>query len=68
MVARRRSETDRRQVMVSLTDRGRELLAAKRAVWDQVWRELLDHHSAADLAAAARVMHDIGGLLDSLGR
>jgi DNA-binding MarR family transcriptional regulator len=68
MVARRRSETDRRQVNVSLTDRGAKLLEAKRAVWEQRWREMLEHHGDADLAAAARVMHDVAGLLDSLGR
>lgn len=68
MVARRRSEADRRQVIVSLTDSGRSCLDAKRAMWEQRWRELLGRHSDGDLAAAARVMHDIGGLLDSLGR
>jgi DNA-binding MarR family transcriptional regulator len=68
MVTRRRSATDRRQVIVALSDHGRECLDTKRAVWEQRWREMLDHHSDADLAAAARVMHDIGGLLDSLGR
>ena len=68
MVARRRSETDRRQVIVSLTERGRACLDAKRAAWDQRWQEMLDHHSEDELAAAARVMRDIGGLLDSLGR
>jgi DNA-binding MarR family transcriptional regulator len=68
MVSRRRSETDRRQVIVSLTDQGREHLVRKRAVWDAAWRELADRHSAAELATAAAVMHDIAGLLDSLGR
>jgi MarR family transcriptional regulator, organic hydroperoxide resistance regulator len=68
MVARRRSEADRRQVFVSLTDSGRELLAAKRATWEKTWQELLEHHSDAELATAARVMRDVAGLLDSLGR
>jgi DNA-binding MarR family transcriptional regulator len=68
MVARRRSEEDRRQVIVSLTDRGRELLAAKRVMWERTWRELLEHHSDAELATAASVMRDVAGLLDSLGR
>lgn len=68
MVSRRRSETDRRQVAVSLTDKGRACLTRKRAVWDGAWHALTEHHSDADLAAAAAVMHDIAGLLDSLGR
>ena len=68
MVARRRSETDRRQVIVSLTDDGRELLATKRAFWEQAWLEMLSHHSDDELSTTARVMHDLAGLLDSLGR
>jgi DNA-binding MarR family transcriptional regulator len=68
MVSRRRSEADRRQVIVSLTGEGRECLARKREVWDRAWRELTERHSDADLATAAAVMHDIAGLLDSLGR
>jgi MarR family transcriptional regulator, organic hydroperoxide resistance regulator len=68
MVARRRSESDRRQVIVSLTARGRELLEAKRTFWEQSWQQMLEHHSEDELAAAARVMHDVAGLLDSLGR
>jgi MarR family transcriptional regulator, organic hydroperoxide resistance regulator len=68
MVSRRRSETDRRQVIVSLTGKGRECLARKRAHWDERWRELTERHSDAELATAAAVMHDIAGLLDSLGR
>jgi DNA-binding MarR family transcriptional regulator len=68
MVSRRRSETDRRQVIVSLTERGRDCLAVKRAAWDRRWQEMLGAHSDAELAAAARVMRDIGGLLDSIGR
>jgi DNA-binding MarR family transcriptional regulator len=68
MVARRRSETDRRQVIVSLTDRGRELLDAKRASWQQHWSEMLSHHSEDELQAAARVMRDVAALLASLGR
>jgi MarR family transcriptional regulator, organic hydroperoxide resistance regulator len=68
MVARRRSETDRRQVIVSLTDGGRELMDAKRSFWNQTWRAMLDDHSDDELTAAARVMHDVAGMLDSLGR
>jgi DNA-binding MarR family transcriptional regulator len=68
MVSRRRSETDRRQVIVSLTDKGRACLARKRETWDEAWRGLTEHHSDEQLAAAAAVMHDIAGLLDSLGR
>jgi DNA-binding MarR family transcriptional regulator len=68
MVTRRRSEEDRRQVIVSLTDAGREKLAVKRAFWEERWSELLAGHSEEELAAAVRVMRSMSGLLDSLGR
>jgi MarR family transcriptional regulator, organic hydroperoxide resistance regulator len=67
-VTRRRSETDRRQVLVSLTGAGRERLAAKRAAWQSRWLEMLDHHPDEDIAAGVRVMRDVAGILDSLGR
>jgi MarR family transcriptional regulator, organic hydroperoxide resistance regulator len=68
MVTRRRSEEDRRQVIVSLTAAGREKLAAKRAFWEERWEALLAEHSEEELAAAVRVMRSVSGLLDSLGR
>jgi DNA-binding MarR family transcriptional regulator len=68
MVTRRRSEEDRRQVIVSLTATGREKLAAKRAFWEERWEALLAEHTEEELAAAVRVMRSVGGLLDSLGR
>jgi DNA-binding MarR family transcriptional regulator len=67
-VTRRRSETDRRQVLVALTDAGRERLAAKHAAWQGRWLEMLDEHPDEDVAAAVRVMRDVAGLLDSLSR
>ena len=68
MVRRRRSETDRRQVLVTLTDAGREQVAAKRAAWEQRWRTALGAHSDEEVEAALRVMRTIAGVLDELGR
>jgi MarR family transcriptional regulator, organic hydroperoxide resistance regulator len=68
MIARRRSEEDRRQVIVTLTATGREKLAAKRARWEAYWQELLAGHSDAELQAAASVMRTISGMLDGIGR
>jgi len=68
MVVRRRSSEDRRQVIVSLTDAGREKLAVKREFWEQRWLQMLAEHSEEELAAAVRVMRGVSGLLDSLGR
>jgi MarR family transcriptional regulator, organic hydroperoxide resistance regulator len=67
-VTRRRSETDRRQVLVALTDAGRERLAAKRQRWDAVWQAALEHHPEAEVSAAAGVMRTIAQVLDGLGR
>jgi DNA-binding MarR family transcriptional regulator len=67
-VTRRRSEEDRRQVIVSLTDRGREKLAAKRDAWVEKWRAALGELSEDELASAAHVMRTIAGFLDTLGR
>src|ERR1700754_365826 len=44
MITRRRSETDRRQVIVGVTDAGREKVAAKRAIWENLWQESLAGH------------------------
>ena len=67
-VTRRRSEEDRRQVNVRLTDRGREKLAEKRGAWEDKWRAALGDLPDDDLASAARVMRTIAGLLEAVGR
>jgi MarR family transcriptional regulator, organic hydroperoxide resistance regulator len=66
IVNRRRSDRDRRSVLVSLTASGRELLEAKRERWRSMWREHLEGFPPEDLAAAARVLRGISGLLDEL--
>ena len=67
VITRRRSQTDRRQVIVALTDAGREVVAAKRARWERYWNEGLAKHSEEELQAAARVMSTIADTLDSVG-
>jgi len=68
MILRLRSETDRRQVIVSLTERGHEEVAAKRAIWERIWRDGLQAHDDAELEAAARIMRTIAALLDGIVR
>ena len=68
MIERRRSDRDRRQVIVSLTDAGHETLAAKRAKIEQRTAELLAQYDEEELDAAIRVMRSLAELLDSLGR
>ena len=67
-IRRRRSETDRRQVIVTLTEAGRETVAAKRAMWERHWHEALAEHTDEELLAAARVMRTIAGILDGIGK
>jgi DNA-binding MarR family transcriptional regulator len=66
IVTRRRSDRDRRSVLVSLTASGREMLADKRELWRSIWREHLGAFQPEDLDAAARVLRGIAGLLDDL--
>ena len=66
MITRRRSETDRRQVIVRMTDAGQEKLKAKRALWERYWHDALAEHSEAELLAAARVMSTIATMLDQI--
>ena len=67
VITRRRSETDRRQVIVRVTDAGQEKLKAKRALWEQMWEDGLAEHSEEELLAAASVMRTIAGVLDQVG-
>jgi DNA-binding MarR family transcriptional regulator len=68
MVERRRSETDRRQVIVRLTPAGRERLHERKRAWTQHWENCLGDHSDEELEAAARVFHTMAAMLDAVGR
>ena len=68
LVTRRRSAEDRRQVLVSLTEKGREKVEAKRDAWIAKFLEAVGEHSDEELLAAVRVMRTVGGFLDTLGR
>ena len=48
--------------------RAHEEVAAKRAAWEQIWRDGLQAHDDAELEAAARIMRTIAALLDGIGR
>ena len=67
MVTRRRSETDRRQVIVALTPAGRERLEERRAAWQARWAERMSHHSEEELETAARVSRTLAAMLDEIG-
>jgi DNA-binding MarR family transcriptional regulator len=66
IVERARSASDRRVVVVSLTESGRALLAEKRERWRARGREALAGVSEKDLHAAADVMRRMAAMLDDL--
>jgi DNA-binding MarR family transcriptional regulator len=66
LISRERSETDRRCVLVSLTDAGHVVLDDAKQRWRARWDEALHDVPADDLAAAAGVMRAIAELLDEL--
>jgi DNA-binding MarR family transcriptional regulator len=66
IVSRSRSTTDRRVTIVSLTPKGRKLLADKSAKWRSMWKDRLEGYSDSELDVAARVICEIGELMDSL--
>jgi DNA-binding MarR family transcriptional regulator len=68
IIERRRAAHDRRVVLVTLTEQGRELVAAKRDAWRARATQALDGIGDADLHAAADVMRRMAALLDDLQR
>jgi DNA-binding MarR family transcriptional regulator len=66
LVDRTRSVRDRRVVTCSLTSRGHELIAARRAEFERRWLDALAEFSTAELKAAAEVMDRLHGMLDDL--
>jgi DNA-binding MarR family transcriptional regulator len=66
LVVRRRSDVDRRSVLVTLTPEGQALLDRKRAEWRARWDEVLEEIDAADIATAARVMKRLAAIFSGL--
>jgi MarR family transcriptional regulator, organic hydroperoxide resistance regulator len=66
VIGRVRSDSDRRRVLVTLTDDGRALLKKRRRLWLKRWDAALADVPERDLDAAAEVLRRITGLLDEL--
>jgi DNA-binding MarR family transcriptional regulator len=64
IVERQRHPTDRRVCMVSLTGKGRGIVAEKRAAWQTLWEERLGHLSESELLAALRVLKTMTDVID----
>jgi DNA-binding MarR family transcriptional regulator len=63
---RRRAEHDRRCVVVTLTDEGREVLAEATARWQAKIEAALADLPDAEVAAAAGVLRRLAGLFDDM--
>jgi DNA-binding MarR family transcriptional regulator len=66
IVTRVRSDSDRRRVLVTLTDKGRTVLKKRRRIWLKRWDVAMADVPERDLEAATEVLRRIGGLLDEL--
>jgi DNA-binding MarR family transcriptional regulator len=64
LVKRTRSEQDRRIVLSTLTQRGEEVVAARRAQMEPRWQAVLEEFSGAELDAAARVLNRLADYFD----
>jgi DNA-binding MarR family transcriptional regulator len=65
-VDRSRSERDRRIVLVSLTERGRELVVARRARYERLWARGLAEFSAQELETASVVLDRARAVFDEI--
>jgi DNA-binding MarR family transcriptional regulator len=68
IATRRRAEHDRRCVVVSLTDTGREELHAAQARWQSKLDAALGDLSDDELAAGSAVLRRLAGLFEEMGR
>jgi DNA-binding MarR family transcriptional regulator len=66
LVTRVRSDQDRRVVLTSLTERGRELVEERRARFEPRWRAAMADVSERDLLITAGVLDRLRDLFDEL--
>ncbi|MGH2851952.1 MAG: MarR family winged helix-turn-helix transcriptional regulator [Solirubrobacteraceae bacterium] len=66
LVERTRSDRDRRLVLVALTGLGADLVAARRARYEQLWSEALEGFSETELVAAAAVLERVSAMFDGI--
>jgi DNA-binding MarR family transcriptional regulator len=66
LIERRRSESDRRSVLVSLTGRGSEVVAERRGRYQARWDQALEPFSTPQLRTAAAVLERMREMFDEL--
>jgi DNA-binding MarR family transcriptional regulator len=62
LVARARSEIDKRVVRTSLTERGEAVIAARKARFEPRWRAALEEFDDHELAIASAVLAGLGAM------
>ena len=68
LVQRARSELDRRVVLVALTARGVEIVAARRARYERLWDTALASFSDEQLAGATAVLERVIAMFEEIER
>ena len=68
LVTRTRSDQDRRVVLSVLTERGAAVVAERQHHMEERWKEALRDLSDDELAAAAKVLHIVADVFDSLSQ
>jgi DNA-binding MarR family transcriptional regulator len=68
LVARTRSERDKRVVLVTLTEPGRKLIASRRTRFERLWREALAEFDDEQLRNAAAVLDRVRAMFDDFPR
>jgi MarR family transcriptional regulator, organic hydroperoxide resistance regulator len=66
LVERARSGEDRRVVLTSLTERGRQVVESRRALLEPRWRAAVSEFSDRDLLTAAEILDRIAEMFDEL--
>jgi DNA-binding MarR family transcriptional regulator len=66
LVARIRSEADRRIVLTSLTERGKAVVDERRARYEPLWRAALEGFSETELRSAAAILDALHRMFDGL--
>lgn len=66
LVARTRSEDDKRIVLTSLTERGKTVVDERRTRYEPRWRAALSEFSQEDLRTTARVLDALRRMFDDL--
>jgi DNA-binding MarR family transcriptional regulator len=65
LVARHRSESDKRVVLTALTERGERLVDERRARFEPRWQAALSEFSETELLSAARVLGRLSETFDA---